>query len=218
MSTAGFSNELYDTIASFGLHRGASILDVACGAGYASKPFNDNGFAVIALDSSAQALQAAQETLPRATLVQGNIEKLPFPAERFDVVLCAQRINQLPRPRAVEEMQRVLKRGGVLAIWWKQLMAQEGARELRDQAYADAKLEPPQEGLSGGFREFYGSDALRDQTVRVLPWRVVVPVDRFVEQEDERVRDRLRSLVAARGADAGIELGYAQYLYLAKKR
>lgn len=218
MSTTGYSSELYDAIASFGLHRGASILDVACGAGYASKPFNDNGFAVTAIDSSPQALHAAQETLPRATLIQGNLEKLPFPEERFEVVICAQRINQLPRPGAVEEMERVLKHGGILAIWWKQLMAQEGARDLRDQAYADATLQPPQEGLTGGFREFYGSDALRDQTVRVLPWRVVVPVDQFVEQEDARVRDRLRSLVAARGAGPGIELGYAQYLYLAKKR
>lgn len=137
MTQAAYSNELYDTIADFGLRRGSSILDVRAGDKDASAPFSANGFNVTHVDASESA-------------------RLPFPDERFDVAVSAGPGAWPDRMRALLEMHRVLRRGGIVAIWWKVPMGESGA--------------PRGEGLTGGFKEFYAAPFL-GQTLRVLPWR-----------------------------------------------
>ena len=49
--------------------------------------------------------------------VQGDSERLPFPADAFDVVTCANSFHHYPhQDRAVAEMYRVLKPGGRLFL------------------------------------------------------------------------------------------------------
>jgi SAM-dependent methyltransferase len=228
----GYSNELYDTIAQFGLRRGATILDVGCGNGIASEPFGVNGFPVTGVDPSDSMLAAAAQRLPNATFVKGEAEALPFPNERFDVVISAQAFHEVDRARAVSESYRVLRRGGLVAIWWKLLMSNDSVKELRDNIFRELGKEPVQSGLTGGFKEFYASQ-FTDQTLRVLPWRVAVSLEKFLG--DERSRCSVRKALGAQAEDyfrlleerlhqfAGpgnptISLAYIQYLYLAKKR
>jgi SAM-dependent methyltransferase len=232
-AASGYSTELYDTIAAFGLHRGAAILDVGCGDGTASAPFAQNGFPVTGIDASPQMLLRAREQFPEATFLTGSAEKLPFPDERFDVVINAQTIQFVDRTKALNEAYRVLRRGGILAIWWKQLMSQEGVKEIRDQAYQEAGAEPQPEGLAGGFKEFYAAEQFSEQTLRVVPWRTTMPLEAFLQNERERVSNRsvlggkleryvsslerrLRERLGNSGNPA-VGLAFIQYLYLAKK-
>lgn len=220
MSEAAYSRELYDAIAAFGVHRNAAILDVACADGVASEPFAQNGFPVTGVDESEAALEKARARVPQATFVRGTAAGLPFPNARFDVVLCAQSIYLMDRFAALREMARVIKPLGMIAIWWKQLMANDGVREIRERVYADAGLERPVEGLSGGFREFYASEELRDQMVRVFPWRRALSVETFVRTESPQVQAALERALRERlpeGTDL-LDLPYVQYLYLARRR
>lgn len=228
---SGYSNELYDFIAQFGLRRGASILDVGCGTGIASAPFAMNGFPVTGIDPSPAMLAAAAQRLPNATFVQGEAEALPFPNERFDVVISAQTFHWVDRARALSEAYRVLRPGGIIAIWWKDLMSTDAVREIRDQVFRSLGRDPINSALSGGFKEFYASQ-FTEQTLRVVPWRLAKPLEQYIGYERSRcsVRKalgaqaeeyfvRLEAALRERagGGNPTLSLGYIQYLYLAKK-
>ena len=229
----GYSNELYDTIAAFGLRRGATILDLACGTGIASAPFAANGFPITGVDSSPAMLAKAAERFPGNEFVLGTAEALPFPDERFDVVVSAQAFHWFDRSRALAEAHRVMRSGGTIAIWWKHLMAQDSITEIRNGAFRELGFEPPASGLTGGFKEFYGSQQFKEQVLRVLPWRTGMPLGQFIGYERSRcsVRDALGASAGRYFAlleqrlrrrlgegDPTVPLAYIQYLYLAKRR
>ncbi|HLI94994.1 MAG TPA: class I SAM-dependent methyltransferase [Candidatus Baltobacteraceae bacterium] len=230
-SRSGYSNELYDTIAQFGLRRNATILDVGCGTGLASEPFATNGFPVTGVDPSEAMLAAASQRLPSATFVKGEAEALPFPNERFDVVISAQTFHWIDRARALAEAYRVLRRGGIVAIWWKHIMSNDAIKILRDDVIRELGKDPIESGLGGGFKEFYASPFVQ-QTLRVLPWRIAMPLDRYLGYE--RSRCSVRKALGAKADDyfrrlesrlhervgpgnPTISLAYIQYLYMAKK-
>jgi len=226
----GYSNELYDTIMAAGLARGTAVVDVGCGTGLASEPFALNGFPVTGVDSSPEMLEFARKRVPEATFVEAAAEELPFPDERFDLALSADAFQWFDKSRALAEVQRVLKRGGLVAIWWKFPMSDDAVKRIHDDVLTEFVSEAPQQSLAG-FREFYAAP-LVEQTLRVLPWRTSVPLSRYINQEQssctlrsllgDRLKnytDRLRQVLEERygGDDPLIALSYLQYLYLAKK-
>ncbi|HEY8313940.1 MAG TPA: methyltransferase domain-containing protein [Candidatus Baltobacteraceae bacterium] len=227
----GYSNELYETIAAYGVKPGASVIDVGCGTGIASAAFANNGFPVTGVDSSAAMLAKARAALPQAAWEVSPAERLPFPAERFDLAISAQAFHWFDRAAALEEILRVLKSRGIVAIWWKTLMREDPMRQLRDEVVRELGSDPPASGLPGGFREFYAA-RFAEHALRVLPWRTTMTVDRFIgyersrcnlrrslgAQADEyfaRLETRLRERYP--GSDSVIPLAYLQYLYLGKK-
>lgn len=100
---------------------GLDVLDIGCGDGALALGLVHAGARVIGIDPDPKMLRAAQARADAArvplSLVDGRIEALPFPADRFDVVtavtvLCFVRDEAL----AWREMARVLRPGGRLVI------------------------------------------------------------------------------------------------------
>jgi ubiquinone/menaquinone biosynthesis C-methylase UbiE len=227
----GYANELYTTLVDYGVAPSHKILDVACGTGLASRPFIENNYDVTGVDRSETMLSIARNRLPEAQWVEGAAEALPFDAESFDVVLSAQAFHYLDRSAGVREALRVLRPGGIIAIWWKHLMNDDPVHRLRESVMQELGATPPPQGLIGGFNEFYGA-ALHDHTLRVLTWRTAVPLEHYLA--DERSH---KSVQDALGANAGeyfkvfeerlrerygvgnplITLAYMHYVYLGKK-
>ena len=224
----GYANEVYDTIAAQGLRRGAAILDVGCGTGIASEPFARNGFTVTGIDASEAMLQKARAALPEVTWVVGSAEKMRFPDERFDIVLAAQSFHWFDRMTALREVLRVLKRGGTAAIWWKQLGSEDPVKQSREEVMRELGATPPPSGLPGGFREFYAT-GFACHSLRVIPWRTTMPLDRYMGYE--RSRCNVRQALGANSDtyfsklesrlherfEGTIPLNYLHYLYLGKK-
>jgi SAM-dependent methyltransferase len=97
------------------------ILELGCGPGSGAGWFcAREGFAYAGIDASPTAIEKsrvrfAQENL-RGEFVQGEIDRLPWPAESFDAVLdvvCLACNTEAETAGIVAEVHRVLKRGGV---------------------------------------------------------------------------------------------------------
>jgi SAM-dependent methyltransferase len=97
-----------DIIAHFGLKPGMRALDVGCAKGFLVKDLMlaCPGLEVFGLDVSLYALMHAEkEVIGRLHL--GTAERLPFPDNSFDCVLCLNTVHNFPRPRAIKVMQEI---------------------------------------------------------------------------------------------------------------
>ncbi len=125
---------------------GRVVLDVGCGDGTLALAAARAGARVIGVDRSPADVAAARRNAANTGLPLelhvADARKLPFPADRFDVVLAVTVLCFVPEPAlAVAEMVRVLRPGGALVIgelgrwsaWgaWRTLRAWAGSRTWR---------------------------------------------------------------------------------------
>jgi len=97
------------------------LLDCACGRGFYLKYYRTvSAVSLVGLELEAPILAKAQAhvgNLPDITLVQGNIYQLPFPDAYFDGVILSEILEHVDDDvRGLQEVYRVLKPGGVVAI------------------------------------------------------------------------------------------------------
>lgn len=100
---------------------GTKLLDVACGTGNQSIPAARAGAEVIGLDIAPNLLEQARKRAAAEKLkiefVEGDAEKIPYDAARFDVVLSMFGAMFAPRPEIVaSELLRVCCPGGLVAM------------------------------------------------------------------------------------------------------
>ena len=103
-----------------GIRPGQEVLDVACGTGIVARTVADRlagtGRAV-GVDLNEGMLGVARRIRPDLEWRQGDAADLPFPDRSFDAVLCQMALMFFPdRVRAVREMARVARPGGVVAL------------------------------------------------------------------------------------------------------
>ena len=103
--------------------RPIKILDIGCGTGILAAKLRDSLplCKVWGIDLNAEMLGQGRERWQRnaahVQAVQGDSEQLPFDADVFDFVTCANSFHHYPnQAKAVAEMNRVLKPGGRLMI------------------------------------------------------------------------------------------------------
>jgi ubiquinone/menaquinone biosynthesis C-methylase UbiE len=101
----------------------ATFLDAGCGPAAHSVRLAKRGFKVHAIDFSQSALRMARDYVEsrgmedRITLQRSSLLELSFPSSSFDYVLCWGVLMHVPEvERAVAELARVVKPGGVLVV------------------------------------------------------------------------------------------------------
>jgi ubiquinone/menaquinone biosynthesis C-methylase UbiE len=92
-------------------------VDAACGTGRLARLLGDLGHEVIAVDGSTEMLAHAGRNAPAATLVRGDLRRLPIRDRSIDVAVCGLALTHVPSLREpIAELARILRPGGRLII------------------------------------------------------------------------------------------------------
>jgi len=95
------------------------IIDIGCGSGVQMKEIGRHGYSLaIGIDVNLNAIRFARERfLPNTEFIIADAQYLPIKSSVADKILCAEIIEHLKSPnRLVNEIARVLKRGGAVVI------------------------------------------------------------------------------------------------------
>ncbi|WP_436925071.1 class I SAM-dependent methyltransferase [Halosimplex amylolyticum] len=95
------------------------VLDVGCGPGWESAAFAEAGFEPVSFDLTASFLEQADERVPEATVVRGDMRALPFADASFDGLWACASLLHVPEaevPATLAEFERVLVDGGVVLV------------------------------------------------------------------------------------------------------
>jgi ubiquinone/menaquinone biosynthesis C-methylase UbiE len=139
-----------EVLEQLGVGPGVSLLDVGCGSGVAAALAVERGASVSGLDATPELLAFARERVPSADFQQGEMERLPYPDDAFDVATGFNSFQYAANPvKALTEARRVTRPGGsvMIATW--------GRAEHVDMAAVikafGSLLPPPPPGAPGPF-------------------------------------------------------------------
>jgi 2-polyprenyl-3-methyl-5-hydroxy-6-metoxy-1,4-benzoquinol methylase len=149
-----------------GLSPGSSLIDVGCGAGRHSFEAFRRGADVVAFDQDVeelnnvdailQAMQQQGEAPASATgeAVKGDALDLPYDDGTFDFVIASEILEHVPQDEAaIDELVRVLKPGGRLAVTVPRWLPEKVCWILSDEYHAN----------EGGHIRIYRADELHDK-------------------------------------------------------
>lgn len=93
------------------------ILDAGCGSGIYSLTLVQKGFEVYSVDIDKSKLEFLRKNSNQLNISEGDLTHLKFKNESFDYVLCSDVIEHITDDKkAVNELSRVLKSKGILAL------------------------------------------------------------------------------------------------------
>ncbi len=112
------SDTLNNIVEAVGATYQDRILDVACGTGVVAFCLAKTAKEVIGLDITGEMLQRARKARHKKGISNvhfqlGDVERLPFDDEAFDITVCRMSIHHFSNPQAaINEMVRVTRIGG----------------------------------------------------------------------------------------------------------
>ena len=124
--------------------KGEKVLDVGCGNGRFSRYLEETEY--LGLDFSENLITEAKKLFPQKRFLLGNALSLPFEDSSFDKVYAIALIHHIPleeyRVKALQEMYRVLKPGGMvfLTAWKRKRKGLRWSQVLRFFSFSDVSI------------------------------------------------------------------------------
>jgi SAM-dependent methyltransferase len=94
------------------------VLELGAGTGKLTAPLSALGHDVVASDPSPEMLRHVRDAAPRAHRLLARAEVIPLPSSSVDIVVAGQAFHWFDLDRALPEIARVLRPGGVLGMIW----------------------------------------------------------------------------------------------------
>lgn len=115
-----YPNEIFNLLETR-ISKDASILELGCGTGLATKQLYDKGFSnILATDIDPLMIETARSHCPQVSFRIVDAHALPFPDQHFESILAFGCFHWFCNPQALKEIKRVLKPGGILFVVNKQ--------------------------------------------------------------------------------------------------
>jgi len=115
----GYPDEAVAWIAGrVGLGPGRDVLDLAAGTGKLTRALVPFGARVVAVEPIDEMREQLFRALPDVDAFDGTAESIPLPDGSVDGVTCAQAFHWFRDREALQEIRRVLRPGGALALIW----------------------------------------------------------------------------------------------------
>jgi SAM-dependent methyltransferase len=204
------------------LRPGTRVADLGAGTGKLTRQLVALGADVVAIEPAAGMRRRLEAEVPGVTVLDGTAEDIPLPDASVDVVTAGQAFHWFDTHRALDQIARVLRPAGWLALLWNERPESGWAAELWDLRTQ----------LTGGSRAYPGDGwaevlAADDRFGPRTPSRHDVVVTTAVDAEladsasrscvyvaDEARRgavlDRLRGFLEAHPETAGRRLTYTR--------
>jgi len=105
-------------LAPAGDARPPRVVDLGAGTGILAGALARLGADVVAVEPDPEMLAELRRGLPEVRALEGSAEAIPLPDQSMDAALCGQSLHWFDLDRALPEIGRVLRPGGVLAGLW----------------------------------------------------------------------------------------------------
>jgi SAM-dependent methyltransferase len=129
----GYPEDLLDVVAtSAGLGPGTDVVDLAAGTGKLTGQLVARGATVTAVEPSAGMRERLRAAVPECRVLDGTAEAIPLGDATTDIVTVAQAFHWFRTAEALDELARVLRPGGWMALVWNEPPVAGWARELWD--------------------------------------------------------------------------------------
>jgi len=110
-----------DVIKASNLSINSKVLDIGCGTGKSTIPFARTGAEILGIDISQNMINEAKEVskvYKNISYKKDSFEKAVLPDNYFDLITSGASFHWLDRKSAYRKINKMLKGGGHLAIFW----------------------------------------------------------------------------------------------------
>jgi SAM-dependent methyltransferase len=101
-----------------GLADGSLVVDLAAGTGQLSRRFADTLVRVVAIEPARNMRSIIEARLPAVRAFDGSAEAIPLGSGEAHAVVIGNAFHHFDANRAFAEIQRVLRPGGAIALFW----------------------------------------------------------------------------------------------------
>jgi SAM-dependent methyltransferase len=190
------------------LRPGRRVVDLAAGSGKLSRPLAKLGCEVIAVEPVDEMRAAIG---PGIEALAGTAEAMPLADDSADAVTVGQAFHWFDGPKALAEIERVLRPGGALALVWNRRPVESSELHAAiSEIMAPYRGDAPSHG-SGAWRDTFAGRGLREERFdfvqrldadgladRVGSTSFIAALD---EPERAQVLERVRALVDGGAVD-----------------
>ena len=111
-----------------GIGSGSLVIDLAAGTGQLSRRFASLGIDVVAVEPASNMRAVLEERVPAIRIMDGTAESIPLEDASADTVVVGNAFHHFDRGAAFEEIRRVLRPEGSLALFWAWMLEEQFLR------------------------------------------------------------------------------------------